>query len=417
MKSTNRDLELVRKTNRTLVSMAIRLCGPVSRVDLVRITGLSSTSIGRVVDELMAETEIIEVGQVSTPRGRPKSLLDINREAHSLAAIRMGPESIQTAISDYKCDILTRRSLPYSAGKTTVDEAVDSICKALTKSLQSSTLGIETLGGVGVAVAGLADPSQGVLYGLTNRHGWEGVEIARLLSERLSRPVLVDNDIRAVAFTSQFTNGANSSGSTLYVHICEGIGAAYIGRDKMVLRGGHDAAGLIGHTRVLPDGPRCGCGGSGCLEAIASDIAFIRRIRPDMPPHPADYGESDRVDLVNEGIRRAQNGDATASRALHAIAHYLGIGIGNAIMILDPDTVVLSGTMIDAGPTYTMDILRQHILQHIWPECQGVQIISRALGADTVLIGALGLVVYQPYLELQRENLSARSVAGFRALA
>lgn len=413
MKSGNRDLELVRKNNRVLVSMAVRLHGPISRIELAQLTGLSSTSIGRVVDELIRENEFVEVGQTSGPRGRPKSLLDINKDACVIAGIRIGPESIQLCIADYKCDILSNRSFSYDSDGGCIETVVNDIHSILYKLLQASDFDIQHLIGVGVAVAGLADPIQGIISKLTNRRGWEVADFANLLQMKLKCPVIVDNDIRAVALTSHLTKDARVYGSTLYVHICEGIGAAYIGRDKSLLRGSHNAAGLIGHTKVMADGPICGCGGSGCLETLASDIAFIRRIWPEKSADPAEYSESERIELVAEGVRMAQNQEPAALEAFQSIADYLGTGIGNAIMIMDPDAVVISGTMIDCAPMFAMDIIRKAILQCVWRECQGVQIMPHIGSQNSVLKGALGLVICQPYFTLQRENTASRSISRF----
>jgi glucokinase len=163
----------------------------------------------------------------------------------------------------------------------------------------------------------------------------------------------------------------------------------------------------------MADGPICGCGGNGCLETLASDIAFIRRIWPDRSADPAVYSESERVALVAEGIQMAQNRESSAYEAFQSTADYLGIGIGNAIMIMDPDAVVLSGTMIDCAPIFVMDIFRKTILQSVWRESQGVQIMPHIGSQNSVLKGALGLVICQPYFELQRENTTSRSIARF----
>lgn len=393
-----------KRKNPADIILSILRRGAVSRTDLAAITGFSLTHIGRIVDRLLAEGKLIETETVAGSRGRPMTLLDINPDCALVAGFRLGPEVAEIAAANSKGEIQARKTVFYDHKNDSPEAMVDAIVSGIQRCCKTVGKDVRTLKGVGVSVAGLADPLLGVIDGLTNRKGWEGLPIAEHIERMLGVPVCVDNDVRAGALASQWLDNDAGEGGALYVYVSEGIGAVFVHDDGNLLRGVHDAACLLGHITVDPNGPLCGCGKHGCLEALACDVAFIRNVWPDKPISTSEMTVSERVKLVKHGVEMAKRGNARAAKALATVTRYLGIGIANAVCMFDPRTVSIFGTLVDIDSNMIIDMIRREALQHIWPRAKGVEIKPLLYWQEFLLRGSLGMVLLQPHGAQQDES-------------
>ncbi|MYS45628.1 ROK family protein, partial [Streptomyces sp. SID5998] len=161
-----------------------------------------------------------------------------------------------------------------------------------------------TLVGVGVALPGPLDHRRGVLHRVTGFPQWDGFPLRDALVRRLGVPVVVDKDTNAAALGLALTAAEDGGGSFAYVHLGTGLGAGLV-IGGTVHRGARTGAGEFGHQVIQLDGPPCGCGDRGCLEALC--LAAVER---------GDVEEAARV---------------------------LGVGAANLVGLLDIDRVLLGG--------------------------------------------------------------------------
>ncbi len=407
MGTTNGRLKLMKRNSRAQVTLGVRRHAPISRANLARVTGLSLTCVCDIVDELLSEGVLVEKGTVTGQRGRPMVLLDFNPEGAPVAGVWLRPEDMEIAVASPTAEILARRTIPYAAGDEP-NSVLAIIAQGIQRCAESAGKSVKDLKGIGVSLAGLVD-----IDNLTNRRGWEHVPICRMLEERLGAPAYAENDVRAAALAAQWFGDEVSEGGAVYVSVAEGIGAAVIHGEE-ILRGVHDTAGLLGHMTIDPNGPVCGCGNRGCLESLASDLAFIRYIWPNLQKGPLHISLRERVELVHRGLELAQSGDANANWALVTVTRYLALALANVITVLDPRTVFICGTLIDIAPGLVIDLIRRETLQRIWPHARGVDIRPLMNHEDFLLRGSIGLVLWQPYRALQQANRSASSVANIK---
>lgn len=408
MAKANGRLKLMKQNSRAQVTLGVRKHAPISRVHLAKVTGLSLTCICGIVDDLLSEGVLVERGTVTGQRGRPMVLLDINPDGAPVAGVWLDPEAIEIVVASPTAEIQARRTIPYANGDDAPESVIEAVAQGIRRCAEAAGKDAKALRGIGVAMAGLVD-----IDNLTNRRGWENVRICRLLEERLGVPVYADNDVRAGALASQWLGGEASTEGALYMTVGEGIGAAVVHGGE-ILRGAHDTAGLLGHITIDPDGPLCACGNRGCLESLASNLAFIRYVWPDLAKSGAELTPLERMDLARKALSMARSGDANANWALVTVARYLGIALGNAISILDPRIVLIGGTLVDIAPDLVIDLVRREALQRIWPHARGVDIRPLMHYEEFLIHGSIGLVLWQPYRALQQENLNARSVANIK---
>lgn len=403
--------EVARRSSLAQITLEVHRNGAISRAELAKNVGFSLTHICRIVDDLLLQGELVETSTVTGTRGRPKVMLEINPDGAPMAGVRLGPDEAEIAVADSSGRIVGRNSVPYDCDSEPPDEMIGSIARGIHRCAKTAGKDPNALRGVGVAVAGLADPMLGVLDGLTNRRGWEGVPVARMLEQEMGVPVHVDNDVRAGALGDQWLANDASPGGALYIIISDGIGAAVV-QNREVLRGAHDTAGLLGHTTIDPNGPLCGCGKRGCLEALTADVAFIKSIWPDLTKTTSQMSVSERTSLVKRGVGLAVQGHTIASAALVAVTTYLGIGIANAVCMYDPCTVLISGTLVDISPDLVADMIRREAVKNIWPRTKGVEIRPFMHWQEFMVKGAIALVQWERYRTLQ-DNANATATRSY----
>lgn len=201
----------------------------------------------------------------------------------------------------------------------------------------------------GLAVPGIVDEAAGVARFAANI-GWRDAPLAGRLGRRLGLPVAVRHDVRAAALAEARFGAAARAGDFLLVQLGTGVAAAPVlgGRPYP---GAHALSGEIGHMAVAAAaGRRCGCGGSGCLETVASAAAVARR-----------YAElaGGRVTDAAGLVRRVRAGDPAARQAWGEAVGALAAGLAWCQAVLDPGLVVIGGGLSRAGPALLEPLARE----------------------------------------------------------
>jgi len=194
---------------------------------------------------------------------------------------------------------------------------------------------------VGIGIPGLYDPAAGTTRFLVNIPGaWAGRPVAGPVGAALGLPATLINDARAFGLAELRLGAARGASSMIGLTLGTGIGGV-IAIDGRVHLGHDGTGGEIGHQTLEPDGPSCGCGNRGCLEAFARADRIA-----------AACGTT----TAEEAMVAARAGDATAVAGLRSVGRYLGIGIANMIVVINPDVVVIGG-----GISAAFDLLREPI--------------------------------------------------------
>jgi glucokinase len=187
---------------------------------------------------------------------------------------------------------------------------------------------------VGVGVPGLHDPATGRTRFLPNIPGdWAGVPVVDRVRAAVEVPTVLINDARAFALAELRLGAGKGAQTLLGITLGTGVGGGVV-IDGQLHFGHEGTAGEIGHQTILPDGPLCGCGNYGCLEALCRASAIS-----------AACG----CTSVEEAVARARQGDDRARAGLALVGQYLGIGISNAVVLITPDVVVIGGGAAGAG--------------------------------------------------------------------
>ena len=197
------------------------------------------------------------------------------------------------------------------------------------------------IAGVGLAVPGLVDETRGVALRAVNLP-WRDLALAEVAGGRLGLPVLLCHDVRAAAVAEAALGAGREVDDFLFVAIGTGIGGAIVHGGQPFL-GAHGRAGELGHVVVEPGGPRCACGASGCLEAIASAAAIERAYAA------ASGGCGGDGPSAREVAALVEADDPVAGKIWARAARALGAALADAVALLDPGLVVVGGGLAEAG--------------------------------------------------------------------
>jgi glucokinase len=229
---------------------------------------------------------------------------------------------------------------------------------------------------VGIGVPGLYDPVTGTTRFLVNIPGpWDGFPVAGPVSEAAGVPAYLINDARAFGLAELRLGAGRGAASMVGLTLGTGIGGV-VAIDGHVILGHDGTAGEIGHQTIDPDGPWCGCGNRGCVEAYA---------RADQIA--AACGTA----TAEEAVRAALAGDVRARTGLADVGRYLGIGISNMITVLSPDRIVLGGGVAAAGDLLFNPIRAEIARRVTTTSIEAVHLVAAELGT---LAGAIGAAVH-----------------------
>jgi glucokinase len=264
-------------------------------------------------------------------------------------------------------------------------------------SLSRRLLGGAAPAAVGVSFGGPVDALAGIVRRSPHVPGWENFPLRQVLEAELQCPAALDNDANAAAL-GEYRFGAGAGvASLLYVTVSTGVGGGWI-LDGKIWRGAQGMAGEIGHTSLDPQGPLCLCGKRGCVERLASGpflaqdarLALIADASQGAEIRKLCGGAYDRItgELLS---RAAQAGDPLATRLLARSAWAVGVGLGNAANLINPERAILGGGVTKAGPAWWEEA-RRAARETMLAGVELPEGLAR-LGDDAPLWGAIALAL------------------------
>jgi len=309
-----------------------------------------------------------------------------------VVGVDLGGTKILAAVFDHKLRILARekKSTRPEPGARAV---IDRVRECVNETLAAAAVPHPAVAAVGVGVPGMVDTERGIVRIAPNLF-WKEVPCAKLLGRSLHIPVVVVNDVQAGTLAVQRLGAGRKLRDFVCMFIGTGIGGGLVLRGESY-RGAGGMGGEVGHMVVVArDGPRCGCGNRGCLEAVASRGAIVRRVISAMEKgrksvvHDLCDGDTSRVRsrILAEAYRE---GDKLVREVIHDACEYLGIGAANLINVLNPQAVILGGGLIEAlGGTMLPRIAKAARAHVIGASADRVRILDSGLGDDAGILGS-----------------------------
>lgn len=298
---------------------------------------------------------------------------------HTIIGLDIGGTRVSAALVRLDGCVLNvaRESTPERGG-----DALELLFELVCDLRQTTKAAAAPPAGIGIGFGGPVDFAAQTIVRSHHVEGWEpGLPLARLFAERFGLPVLLDNDANCGGLGETRFGAARGYRNVLYVNIGTGIGGAVI-LDGKIHHGAHSTAGEIGHAVVLPDGPVCTCDKHGCLETLSSGSALAREGRA------AGMGEVSGREVGE----RALAGEPVAVGIVEQAARWLGLALGNAANLLDPEIIVLGGGVPELGEVFLRPA-REGYRATAMPAAADTPVVAAALGYDAGVVGAAALMI------------------------
>jgi glucokinase len=310
----------------------------------------------------------------------------------------LGGTKMQATVFDGDFNTLASKRKK-TRGHEGVEAGLDRIVQTIRRALEKAEVGLEEVAGIGVGSPGPLDLDKGIILDTPNL-GWTNVPLRKRLAKEFQCPVTIANDVDAGVYGEYRYGAAQGARCVLGVFPGTGIGGGCV-YEGHLLRGAKGSCMELGHIRVLPEGPLCGCGQRGCLEALASRLAIASAAaaaayRGDAP-HLLEMAGMD-LSQIRSGVLEAsvEAGDKVVERIIREAAQWLGVGIASVINLLSPDVVVLGGGLVEAMP----DLFRKEVgasaRKHVMESYSDTfDVVVAELGDDATVTGAAALICDQ----------------------
>ncbi len=266
-------------------------------------------------------------------------------------------------------------------------EAIASVLERLKKKSQ----GKRQIRGIGIGIPGPMDPQRGVVQRSPHLQGWQNFPLKSFLERRLKLPVFITNDANAAAMGENVFGAGRRVKNFVYLTISTGIGGGIILDGKLLL-GASFGAGEVGHTIIVPGGERCGCGRLGCLEAYASGTAIAQFVKHGIQRGRGKKSKWPGGVTAEKVALTAKKGDSLSLEAYRRAGFYLGIGLANLINLLNPEMLILGGSVVKSSGLFWPEMIRS-ARTCAWPSLYSAcRIVKTRLGDRVGDLGALSLV-------------------------
>lgn len=352
-----------------------------TRPDLERVSGLSRATIAHRLDELLEIGLIDETPERQPSGGRPARILKLNEDFGVALAADIGESVTRVALTDLAPRLLAEQTITMDVarGPLPILDEIARCARALLKDVGGKPSHVF---GIGLSLPAPVDHEGGRVVGPSVMRQWDNFDIRGRLERALGIDALIDNDVNLMALSEhrRFWPGAEHF---FFVKAGTGIGSGIIVRGQ-VYRGGRGASGDIGHIQFdAPKAPLCRCGKLGCVEARAAGWAIARDLR--------ELGFE--AQNARDVMALLDRGTPECIQRVREAGRVLGEVLADVVSILNPTTVVVGGTLAQAGEHLIAGV-REMIYKRCLPLAIEGLAIKTARGDDRAgILGAAQLVI------------------------
>lgn len=367
---------LLRQLNERAIFETLLRTGSASRSDLIKSLGVSAPTVHKAVASLIEAGLVEEVGfDTSKNLGRPGKVYRVASRSVQVLGIALDPR--QTSVV---CAGLDGAIDPSSTIQFKTPNNYASLISSLERHVKSLATGSVQTIGIGISTPGELDFENQRILLSPNLHITDGKSLSADLRERTGINAVMYHETTGTCLAEWSRGAAKGLQHFVMIGVYEGFGTSIVA-DGRLLHGRDGMAGELGHITVDMHGEQCGCGNRGCIETVATDQAFARRVSRRV-------GEQKSIEQI---IDDARSGSLDVQREVDETFDYLAIGAAAAINVFNPQAVLLCSRMFDADPQgweRLCDRIRMRTLKPLAENCA----LLRAAG-DT-RAGAIASIIH-----------------------
>lgn len=337
--------------------------GPISRVDLGKISGYSKSTITKNCDVMINQSLIKEEIILKDGVASKRTNLVIHKDYGIIAGVEMDADHCNVGICDFLGNLMSSEHHPidYSSGPEII---LDKITSSINNQIQKLQKG--PLRGIGIGLPSPVDFERGVAVHPSFMPGWHNYPTKKYLQAKMGCDVYVDNEVHTMALGENFLSEDLKSSNLLFVKGGYGIGSGIL-IDGTIFRGSTGLGGNLGHITIDNNNSLCQCGKKGCLESVVGTTALIETAKQKLKDIPdsllAEKMKTNGTITMDDILQAFEAEDTLAMELIKEAGKILGRTIGKMVMFLDPDSVIIGGDLADFG-----SLLISHIYQGILEE-------------------------------------------------
>ena len=344
---------LMAESNNQLVLEVVCRNREISRAELARKTKLQPTTISNIVTRLMEEGYLADFesesdnGNGKNVVGRPARLLRLNDKAKLAMAIDLEPDRLRLALVNVNFDILAYSEYGMNRFARS-DQILMQIISAAKSLLSANESWSPKIVAAGVSLPGQIDIKRGISCGSTNMPNWKNVAIVKRLKDAIGLPVRIERSNHLAALAEKWRRPITRDRNVLCVVLRTGVGLALLLKGSLY-HGASHLDGELGHTCVEPSGKLCECGKTGCLETMISTDAIcqqgVEMINSGKGRKLLGAVDGNVKNITPEIIYELAATDPGCEQIVRNIARHLAFAISNIAQILNPNEVVICGSI------------------------------------------------------------------------
>ena len=386
------DPELMRAINRFHVMDAIRRFGPVSRVEISQLTELSTTTVSAITAALLDDKLIIplQIGAVrDAGRGRPRVMLELNPDAAHVVGVKLAPDQITVAVTNFCADILRSLAMPIRIDRQTASVIADLIEDGVRRCVSDAGLELADVSGVCVGLPGVVERAAGVCR-QSPIFQERDVQLGDDLARRLGVPTSIDSDVNLVTLAEHWFGQTRDLNDFLVVNVDRSLGLGILHNGEL-FRGANGLSPDLGDLMVRPPGA-----GGARLAEVGSETSVLAEAEALLGDGAA-RGELRPEREMALLLQRASDGDGRCAALLAAAGEAVGFAVASLITLFAPPKVIVSGRAM-ATSDHFVEPLRRTVAAILPASLADVSDIVVRQWSDSVWVrGAAAMTLRELY--------------------
>ena len=402
---THQRYALIKEPNEVRILRLVRDTGEISRIEIARSTNLHKASITDYVAKLIKAGYLEETGKVSvkSKAGRKRILLRFRPLSGLVAGVDIRMTSAIVAITDLNARILQQDTFQYALD-TSPQEVLSKVAASIEKLFAIGKHPYSRLVGIGIGVQGVIDYTTNVMMLSHNKRSWEGESLSKYLESYFNVPVYVENDVKSMAVGEYLLGAAKGVKDFALIWVGTGLGAGIMVNGHLH-HGITSSAGEIGYNSLefsAVDNERFPLTfrGQRMFGEILTDANFIESFQRNVKR------VGPQVLTVTDIARSAAGGDEIAVRIIDEFAALISILCINIVNTLNPAMIIVGGELVQSYPSVAESLQQKIHKDLLLPPAEAVRVRSARHGEKGVVLGAVGLVLYELFEPLR--SLSVR---------
>ncbi|GAB3986003.1 ROK family transcriptional regulator [Spirosoma daeguense] len=305
---------------------------------------ISVPKVTSVVGELIKEGLIQDYGKIESSGGRKPNLYGVVPDSAFFIGVDVKQSHVNIGLLDLQKNLINvTENLPYTLNNTR--ESLDTLCQHIKSFIAGLSVPKEKIRGIGINLSGRINYATGYSYSF---FFFEERPLSEIIEQEIGIRVFLENDSRAMAYGEFCAGVVEKEKNVMFLNLDYGIGVGIM-IDGQLYYGKSGYAGELGHVPIFDNELICHCGKKGCLETEGSGWALVRMFREKLQEGSTSVltrnGHDPNVITMEDIIQAAKNDDVLAIELIAKLGENLGRGIAFLINVLNPELVILGGSL------------------------------------------------------------------------